>query len=122
MRRFIQYKRDCIYIFLFYHKYPRYWKNYLQKRLNFFLANYRVINTSQYGFRAEASTSRAFANATHYITSNLDKGYFNMGIFSDHRKKFDTVDHNILLKKLEFRGIRGVSGDFLRSYLSNLSQ
>ena len=45
-----------------------------------------------------------------------------MGIFIYPRKAFDTVDHDILLKKLDFYGVRGVSGEFLRSYLSNRSQ
>ena len=57
----------------------------------------------------------------HTITTNLDNGYFNMGIFIHPRKAFDIVHqhHNILLDKFEFYGIRGVSSDFLRSYLSN---
>ena len=62
------------------------------KRLNCFLANYRVINNSQYGFKAKTSTSRALADATHYIMSNLDNGYFTMGIFINLRKAFNTVD------------------------------
>ena len=40
----------------------------------------------------------------------------------DLRKAFDTVDYDILLKILDFYGVRGVSGDFLRFYLSNRSQ
>ena len=92
------------------------------KRLNFFLPSYSVINNSQYGFKAKTSTSHALADATHYIMSNLDNRYFTMGIFINLRKTFDTVDHNILLIKIEFYGIRGMSGDFLRSYLSNRSQ
>ena len=38
------------------------------------------------------------------------------------RKAFDTLDHSILVKKREFYGIYGVSGEFLRSCLSNRSQ
>ena len=44
-----------------------------------------------------------------------------MGIFIGIRKAFDTADHDILVK-LDFYGIRGASGDFLRSYLSDRSQ
>ena len=45
-----------------------------------------------------------------------------MGIFIDLRKAFGTVDNYILLKKLGCYGVRDMSGDFLRSYLSNRSQ
>ena len=46
-----------------------------------------------------------------YIFSTLDEKQFCMGIFIDLRKAFDAVDHEIL----EFYGLRGMSGNFLRS-------
>ena len=46
------------------------------------------------------STSHALADASNYIALNLDKIHFTMGIFSDFRKAFNTVDHDILLKKI----------------------
>ena len=48
----------------------------------------------------------------------VKKNHFTMGIFIDLKKAFDTVDHGTLLKKLDLYDIRGISGDFLRSYLS----
>ena len=42
--------------------------------------------------------------------------------FVDLQKAFDTADHQILLAKLNYYGIRGVSNDWFKSYLSNRNQ
>ena len=52
----------------------------------------------------------------------MDKGRFGCGIFIDFQKAFDTVDHNILVKKLDHYGIRGVSNSWFKSYLNNRKQ
>ena len=49
---------------------------------------------------------------------NIDSGNFVISIFLDFKTAFDTVDHKILLSKLDFYGIRGVSREWLKSYLS----
>ena len=47
---------------------------------------------------------------------------FNLVVLIDLRKAFDTVDHQILLRKLEVYGAKGQALSFLNSYLSNRSQ
>ena len=59
---------------------------------------------------------------TEHIRDSLDQNKIACGIFIDLQKAFDTVDHNILLDKLAYYGIRGVANDWFRSYLSNRQQ
>ena len=59
---------------------------------------------------------------TENIRKALDDGNIGCGIFVDLQKAFDTVDHQILLAKLNHYGICGVSMDWFKSYLSNCNQ
>jgi len=52
----------------------------------------------------------------------LDKGRYACGVFIDLQKAFDTVDHDILLKKLFHYGIRGSALSLFRSYLTGHQQ
>ena len=83
----------------------------MYKRLSNFLDIYNLIYFLQFGFRQKYSTAHALINLTESITQTLDEGSFGYGIFLDLKKVFDTVDHKILLHKLEFYGIREVCND-----------
>ena len=92
------------------------------KRLMQFLNVNNVIYNSQYGFRQNHSTELAVLEMVEKISDALDKKMFSVGLFIDLKKAFDTLNHNILIEKLKFYGIRGVASDWLISYLSNRKQ
>ena len=94
----------------------------MYKRLCTFLNKNNVIYNLQFGFRQQYSTSHALINITENIRKVLDDGNIGCGIFVDLQKAFDTFDYQILLAKLNHYGIRGVSNDWCKSYLSNRNQ
>ena len=56
------------------------------------------------------------------VIESLDNGEYVVGIFLDFSKAFDTVDHCILLKKLDFYGVRGSALSWVKSNLDNRKQ
>ena len=81
-----------------------------------------IIYNLQFGFRQQYSTSHTLINITENIRKALDDGNIGCIIFKDLQKDFDTVDHQILLAKLNHYGIHHVSNDWFKSSLSNRNQ
>ena len=94
----------------------------MHKRLYSFLNVNKCIYELQFGFRKNHSTNHALIDLTEDIRGSLDNNMFAVGVFIDLQKAFDTVDHNILLSKLEHYGIRGISYNWFKSYLTNRKQ
>ena len=85
------------------------------------VSNYRPIPLL-FGFRSSHSINHALISLTESIKNTLDNKHFGCGIFIDLQKAFDTVNHQILLKKLDHYGTRGTALSWFSSYLSNRSQ
>lgn len=87
-------------------------------RLSKYLSKYDIISPSQYGFQKNKTTEDALLSAKQKIVGNFENQLYTLGIFLDLRKAFDSVDHNILVTKLDRYGIRGITLELIKSYLS----
>ena len=97
-------------------------KLYIYTRLLKFLIHNNVIINSQFGFQKNKSTEQAVLNICAKIINSFENSKFACCVFLDFAKAFDTVNHQILLKKLNFYGIRGSAYEWFKSYLSNRTQ
>ena len=91
-------------------------------RVQTFLTKHNVLTNSQYGFRPGHSTELALIEAVEKLRSSIDNNNTCIGVFLDLSKAFDTIDHGILLQKLERYGIRGICLNWFKSYLSDRLQ
>ena len=94
----------------------------MHQRLDQFLEQKNCFYNLQFGFHLNLSTNNAFLSIIENIQTDLDNGDFGAGVVIDLEKAFNTVDHDILLKKLEYYGVRGLSKDWFRFYLKNRKQ
>ena len=90
----------------------------LCRRLVSLLHRNKILYCDQYGFRKLYSTVLVLIEITDYIKRPLDV----ISVLIDFKMTFDTVDHEIVLYKLECHGIHGLVNDFVRSYLTNRRQ
>lgn len=91
------------------------------KVLHFFDIN-NILVKQQCGFRQGKSTINAMYQALNSIIKSLNKNQVTSALCLDLTKAFDSVNHNILLEKMEKYGIRGVALDLFRSYLTRRTQ
>ena len=82
-----------------------------------------LLSKHQYGFRAKVSTEFAIYDIVKCILENLDQKIPTCAVFLDLSKAFDTVDHSVLLWKLEHcYGIRGLPLQLFENYLHRWEQ
>lgn len=94
----------------------------INTRLTNFFQKYKVICDKQYGFQKKKSIQDALLHIKNKIINNLENKLHTLGIFLDLRKAFDTIQHDILLKKLSNCGIRGTALLLIQDYLMNRYQ
>ena len=94
----------------------------MYNRVYNFLTKNNLLFSRQFGFQKNTSTEHAILQLVDDIKKSFSKGEFTLGVFIDLSKAFDTVDHEILLKKLVFYGINGKTKQWFESYLRNRHQ
>lgn len=92
----------------------------INDRLTSFFRKYQT--PAQYGFQKHKSTEMALIHIKEKIVENIENKLMTLGLFLDLKKAFDTVQHHILIKKLEMYGIRGVALNLMKNYLTNRYQ
>jgi hypothetical protein len=94
----------------------------MHNRLSHHLHTNNILVSEQYGFKKGISTENAAFRLTDSVFKSINQKMRVRGIFCDLTKAFDCVNHEILLAKLHFYGIRGVAEDWFKSYLTNRRQ
>ena len=94
----------------------------MARRLLSFLDDFNLISHQQWGFMKNKSTFDAVNSVIEYIYESFNEKNQCITVFLDLKKAFDTVDHVILLEKLKYIGVRGVTLNWFDSYLSNRHQ
>ena len=84
----------------------------MHRQVYSFLEQQNCFYNAQFGLGLRVSTNNALMPITENIQFQLDQNKFCAGVFVGLKKSFDTVDHEILLKKLPHYGIRGIANEW----------
>ena len=87
-----------------------------------FINKNNILSNDQFGFCANRNTELSVLRALSSINLAHNKGFPSLGLFVDISKAFDSLNHSILLDKLQHLGFRGVTRVWLCSYLNTRYQ
>ena len=91
-------------------------------RLNEFIIKNQILYQNQFGFQKNKSTKLAVNSIVSNAITSLEYKESTYCIFLDFAKAFDTVNHDILIQKLDYYGIRGNASNLFKSYLTESQQ
>lgn len=94
----------------------------LKARIVKYFEDNDLLNSSQYGFRSNRSTTHAVLTLIDELVSNLEKGNNSIITLCDLTKAFDCVPHSVLLDKFRYYGITGTALRLIQTYLKNRKQ
>jgi hypothetical protein len=94
----------------------------MHKQLFHYFDESKLLYDSQYGFRNRHSTELAALEIVDTLVKQMDDNEIPINIYLDLSKAFDTLDHKILISKLQFYGVGGNSLKLLKDYLTNRQQ
>ena len=91
-------------------------------RLINYASMFNILTSQQYGFTRGRSTQDAILSLTERIYQCFESGHLCLNVFIDFKKCFDTINHIILLNKLDIYGIKGTPNNLIKDYLTRRTQ